>query len=98
MSEITYLPEIECSITPGIREDEWSVRIPDENGKRQNLRVNKSLVSERSDMHYLAIGVVDLDYKRKRALVELPHEADSGVNRLWIPFTSFRKSRGACKM
>jgi hypothetical protein len=91
MAEITYLPEVECTIAPGFRDDEWSVRVPDENGRRQNLRVNKELVSEKSSKHYLAIGVVEVDYKHKRVLVELPHEADSGANRLWIPFASFRQ-------
>jgi hypothetical protein len=92
MAEITYLPEIECSIQPGFLPGEWAVSVPDEKGKRQNLRVNKSLVAQVGQKHYLGIGIVELDYKHKRALIELPHEADSGVNRLWVPFASFRQS------
>jgi hypothetical protein len=90
MAEITYLPEIRCEMAPGFLDREWAVSVPDETGKRQGLRVNKRLVSEVGGRHYLAIGVVELDYKRKRALVELPHEADSGANRLWVPFSFFR--------
>jgi hypothetical protein len=66
------------------------VSVPDEAGKRQHLRVNKNLVTAEAGKHYLAIGIVELDYRKKRALVELPHEADSGANRLWVPFTCFR--------
>jgi hypothetical protein len=91
VAEVTYLPEVECSIAPGFREGELAVSVPNETGRRQNLRVNKNLVASENGKHYLAIGIVELDYKRKRALIELPHEADSGANRLWIPFASFRR-------
>jgi hypothetical protein len=91
MAEITYLPEVECTTASGFREGELTVSVPDETGKRQNLRVNKNLVASEGGKHYLAVGIVELDYKRKRALIELPHEADSGANRLWVPFSSFRQ-------
>jgi hypothetical protein len=91
MAEITYLPEVECSIAPGFREDEWAVSVPDETGRRQNLRVNKNLVAASGGKQYLAVGIVQLDYSRKRALIELPQESDSGANRLWVPFASFRQ-------
>jgi hypothetical protein len=91
MAEITYLPEVECSIAAGFREGELAVSVPDENGRRQNLRINKNLVASAGGKHYLAVGIVELDHKRKRALIELPHEADSGANRLWVPFCSFRQ-------
>jgi WD40 repeat protein len=32
--------------------------------------------------------------KHRRALVELPQEADSGTSRVWIPFTRFRRQEG----
>ena len=95
MAEITYLPEVECSIKPGFLPGEWAVSVPDETGRRQNLRVNKNLVSAVGAKHYLAIGIVELDYRHKRVLVELPHESDSGINRLWVPFASFRQGNGA---
>jgi hypothetical protein len=95
MAEITYFPEVECTIKPGFLPGEWSVSVPDEEGKRQSLRVNKNLISEEGGKHYLAIGIVELDYRKKRALIELPHEADSGANRLWVPFSSFRQGNGS---
>jgi hypothetical protein len=91
MAEITYFPEVECSIAPGFREGELAVSVPDETGKRQYLRVNKNLVASEGGKHYLAVGVVQIDHKHKRVLIELPHEADSGANRLWVPFSSFRQ-------
>jgi hypothetical protein len=46
----------------------------------------KHLVT-RDHEQYLPIGVVatDPDPAKKAVLIELPHEADSGVNRLWVP-------------
>jgi hypothetical protein len=91
MAEIIYFPEVECSVAAGFREGELTIGVSDESGRRQNLRVNKNLVASEGGKHYLAVGIVELDYKRKRALIELPHESDSGANRLWVPFSSFRQ-------
>ena len=33
---------------------------------------------------YLTVGIVYWDPKTKAVLIELPHEADSGANRLWV--------------
>jgi hypothetical protein len=90
MIEITYLPEIECQVSEGLRENEYAIAVADEKGRRQHLRINKKLVASVDGKHYLPVGIVDLDYRAKRALVELPHESDGGVNRLYVPFSSFR--------
>ena len=55
--------------------------MPDEtDGRRQNLRINKNLVASEDGTNW-PLALYELDYKRKRALIELPHEADSGPNR-----------------
>ena len=91
MTEITYLPEVECTITVenGIQ-DTQVVSVPDEKNNRQFLRVGKGYVVKEGDKSYLPVGIVQLDYKGKRALIELPQEADSGTRRLWVPFNRFR--------
>jgi hypothetical protein len=89
--EVTYLPEVECVTSPGFLESQVNVEVKDETGQSQFLQVNKKIISRRGSTTYLPIGIVELDYRNKRALIELPHEADSGANRLWIPFSSFRR-------
>lgn len=44
------------------------------------------LVVTLDHQRYLPIGVVaiDPDPAKKAVLIELPHETDSGVNRLWV--------------
>jgi hypothetical protein len=46
---------------------------------------------EKGDKKYLPVGLVYIDYKGKRGLVELPEEADSGTSRVWVPFARFRR-------
>jgi hypothetical protein len=90
--EVTYLPEVECEVAvPKGLFDTAVVGVPDVTGNKQFLRVPKGYVTRDNGKTYLPIGVVELDYRQRRALVELPHEADSGVRRLWVPFTSFRR-------
>jgi hypothetical protein len=92
LAEITYLPEVECVVTTerGLL-DTQIVGVPDEAGRREFLRVPQGFVTREGDKTYLPIGIVELDRRKRRALVELPLEADSGARRLWVPFDNFRK-------
>jgi hypothetical protein len=87
----TYLPEIECQVRAGDADWELVVTVQDEKGRKQNLSVSKGMVSDTDGKHYLTVGVVQVDRPGRRVLVELPREADSGANRLWAPFSAFRK-------
>ena len=91
MSEMVYLPEVECvvDVADGLF-NTVVVGVPDETGNRQYLRVRKEAVQPSGGKQYLPVGVVELDYKQRRALVELPTEADSGARRLWVSFSAFR--------
>ena len=93
MAEITYLPEVECEAVPSDLLDTEIVGVSDDSGKRPYLRVPKGFVIKDNGKTYLPIGIVRLDYESKRALIELPSEADSGANRLWVPFSSFRQEK-----
>jgi len=91
MAEITYHPEVECIVAvPDGLFGTLVIGVPDEKGNKQSLRVPRGSLSQNNGKTYLPIGVVEVDYDRKRVLVELPHEADSGARRLWVPFRSFR--------
>lgn len=76
-----------CEVKPGLREEEASVAVRDVDGRAQRLRVDKDFVVTRDHAQYLPIGVVAThpDPLKKAVLIELPHEADSGANRLWVP-------------
>lgn len=94
LAEVTYLPEVECVVTTehGLF-DTQIVGVPDEAGRHQFLRVPQGVVTRDAGKTYLPIGIVELDRGQRRALVELPVEADSGFRRLWVPFDNFRQKR-----
>jgi hypothetical protein len=92
MNDITYLPQVFCDIVNDHATlNTVIVGVPDEGGNRQFLRVGTGAVETVGGRAYLGVGIVELDRKRRRVLVELPHEADSGVSRMWVPFDNFRK-------
>jgi hypothetical protein len=92
MAEVTYLSEVECEVmvSDGIL-DTQVVKVPDVEGHDHVLRVAKGELVEKDEKKYLPVGLVRVDYKLRRALVELPQEADSGTTRVWVPFTRFRR-------
>ena len=91
MLHTTYLPEIECRVRPGDAEWEIVVTVQDEKGRKQNLSVSKGTVTSFDGKDYLTVGIVQVDHAGQRVLIELPREADSGVNRLWAAFAAFRQ-------
>ena len=91
-AEITYLPQVECTVQTWML-NTVIVGIADEVGNHQFLRVGAGSVTKDGGKAYLPIGIVELDRRNRRALVELPVEADSGFRRHWVPFDHFRPVR-----
>lgn len=48
------------------------------------FRVEDGFIEAEAGRHYLPIGLVGLDDAKGLALIELPHESDAGINRLWV--------------
>jgi hypothetical protein len=67
------------------------VNVKDEKGHNQYLSVSKGMIATVGGKSYLTVGIIQVDHVGRRVLVELPREADSGVNRLWAPFSAFRR-------
>ena len=95
MSEIAYLPEVQCEVSEGLLESDITVWTRDVEGNDQYIHVLPSMVNGLPNgSPHLPVGVIDVDYRNKRVLIELPIEADSGVNRMWMPASSFRVESG----
>jgi hypothetical protein len=92
MAEVTYLPEVRCEVTPGgILPGGVTARIKDVDGRCQYVQVTRGMINHQVGEDYLPIGIVDIDRQARKVLIELPVEADSGVNRMWVGFDSLRK-------
>jgi hypothetical protein len=77
--------KIRCdSISEGLRDSEVLAAFEDFRGRRHFIRVERDFLSHYAGNYFLPIGVVHVDPKTKLVLVELPHEAETGANRLWV--------------
>ncbi|MCI0462664.1 MAG: hypothetical protein L0Z62_37420 [Gemmataceae bacterium] len=72
-------------VSRGLRPSDRNVAVKDVNGNRQYLQVPADFLTPgEKEKFYITVGVVYQDPKTKAVLIELPHEADSGANRLWV--------------
>jgi hypothetical protein len=78
------MPYVPCSISEGLCSSEVTVEVHDIDGRPEYLRVHQEFVKQFDNQYYLPIGIVAHDREKDLFLIELPHEADSGVNRFWI--------------
>jgi hypothetical protein len=79
------MAQIRCeSISEGLRASEAVALFRDYEGRRHFLRVERDFLSEQGGHYYLPIGIVHVDHRTKLVLIELPHEAETGANRLWV--------------
>lgn len=87
------MAQVVCEESPGLRETERTVAVKDVHGRRHYLRVEVGFLAREGGGSFLPVGVVGIDDAKKMALVELPHEADSGINRLWVRWDELREFR-----
>jgi len=82
-----------CEVQRGLRESEVTASIHDAEGRTAFLRVERDLLMQKNGKHYLPVGVIH--DTGEHTLIELPHEADSGANRLWVDSSRILIQRGA---
>jgi hypothetical protein len=79
------MAKVRCeNVSEGLRASEALANLRDYHGRRHFIRVERDFLSERDGHFYLPIGVVHINPKTKAVLIELPHEAETGANRLWV--------------
>jgi hypothetical protein len=86
-AEITYFPEVRCRVFPGgLYPGGVTARVEDVAGRPQFIQAVPGLINSRDGADYLVIGIVEIDRRSRRVLIEFPVEADSGANRIWVDF------------
>jgi hypothetical protein len=78
------MAQVLCEVSKGLRPSEATVGVADVHNNRQFLRIERDLLTEVEGEWFLTVGVVYDDPHQPWVLIELPHEADSGKNRLWV--------------
>src|SRR5260370_1033414 len=72
------------SVGPGMRHSERAVTVRAVQGQREVILTECDLLAIRGDKSCLAVGICFIDKERDVVLVEFPHEAITGGNRLWV--------------
>ena len=79
------MAKVRCErVTDGLRASEAVATLRDHSGRRHFIRVERDLLSQENGSAFLPIGIVHVDPRSKMILIELPHEAETGANRLWV--------------
>jgi hypothetical protein len=78
------MAQVLCEVSEGLKKSEATVKLPTYEGRPEFLPVDRGLLSEEGDRHYLSVGLIHISHEKKAALVSLPVEADSGAHRVWV--------------
>lgn len=79
------MAKIRCEkIEEGLRSSEVVAHFMDYRGREHFIRVEEDFLSKDGATYFLPIGVVQVDIPHQAALIELPHEAETGANRIWV--------------
>jgi hypothetical protein len=79
------MPQIRCDkVRKGLRASEALAVFRDYEGRRYSIRVERDFLSLENGHSYLPVGVVHIDPRTHLVLIELPQEAETGANRLWV--------------
>lgn len=75
---------LQCTIGLGLRDSEVQLTMRDITERPQRLRCERDFVIVEGGKHYLPVGVVGRHPTEEKILIEFPHEADSGANRMFV--------------
>ena len=67
-----------------MRDVDASATIRDYHGRRHFLHIEKDFVTPRDSKWVLPVALVHRDPQTGAVLIEFPHEAETGVNRIWV--------------
>jgi hypothetical protein len=75
---------VRCEISEGPRLNYKTVGVASVEGHVEYLTIEERFLVSQGDDHLLPVRLIGRDRQHKTALVQLPVEADSGANRVWV--------------
>src|SRR5689334_14896514 len=75
---------ISCEVTEGPRPGFKAVGVASIEGHTEYLTIEERFLVRRGEDYLLPVDLVGRDRRHGTALVQLPFEADSGANRVWV--------------
>jgi hypothetical protein len=58
----------------------------------ENLVIEERFLAKRDGEYFLPVDVIGRDHEHNTSLIQLPWEADSGANRMWVNTDDLLKS------
>jgi len=75
---------IECEVEEGPRPGFKTIGVASGEGHSEYLTIEERFLVRRNGSYLLPVGLVGRDRRYNTALIQLPFEADSGANRVWV--------------
>jgi len=75
---------IPCDVTEGPRPGWKAVGVASIEGHTEHLTIEERFLVRQGKNYLLPVRLIGRDPRHKTALVQLPVEADSGANRVWV--------------
>jgi hypothetical protein len=93
--EKIIMAQVLCEVSEGLRNAEATVKLVGFDGRPEFLPVDRGLLSEEGNRHFLSIPIIHINQEKKAALIALPVEADSGAHRIWVHLDRIKRDNGA---
>jgi hypothetical protein len=71
-------------VSRGMREVDAIATIRDYHGRRHFLHIEKDFLTSQNSHWFLPVAFIHRDPPTGAILIEFPHEAETGVNRIWV--------------
>ena len=75
---------VHCEVSDGPRAGFKTVGVPSIEGRREYLAIEERFLVKRNGTYLLPVEAIGKDSRYETVLVQLPFEADSGANRVWV--------------
>lgn len=75
---------VRCEVTEGPRGGFKTVGVPSIEGHTEYLTIEERFLVRRDNAYLLPVRLIGRDRRFDTVLVQLPVEADSGANRVWV--------------
>jgi hypothetical protein len=79
---------IKCVVTDGPRKGFKAVEVLSVEGRSEYFSIEERFLVKKDNSYQLPVRLIARDPRYDTALVQLPVEADSGANRVWIDATT----------
>ena len=78
------MPLLQCEVLDGPRDGFKAIGIQSIEGFKEYLTIEDRFLYKHGDEFMLPVRIVGKDKTHNTALIQLPVEADSGANRVWV--------------